>query len=423
MERASDAAVSPGSALPMQSLYFAPHSDEFHRNPYPTYKLLQLLAPAMYWSEGKAWLMTRYADVAAIQRDNRFSLRFHHWKEYQHTPHEQLIWKGYEAFDLHALSDADNQRLANAVEAHLQQGSNGFPRAVIAAICDQELVRIGQADEFDLITDYAESVSVRALAKLFALPDKYLSHFINFTHAYLDLIDPSPAYSHEEMYRLMIKISIGRDLINDTLQERRAHGDGSFFIDRLICAQYSDNHLNDEELISLIALFIAEGLDSSRLLIANTVYQLLSHPTTYAMLQANPALWSNAVREVLRYDFFSKLSAPRYALEDCRCGDAIIAQGERVYPIVAAAHRDPAVFARPDEFDITRNTDLVIDRGLGTHPFIGLNFAALEAEVAVRKLFEALPSLALAGPPTYDPDHRTLRAMTSLRLSVRPVMQ
>jgi pimeloyl-[acyl-carrier protein] synthase len=94
----------------------------------------------------------------------------------------------------------------------------------------------------------------------------------------------------------------------------------------------------------------------------------------------------------------------------------VITRGERVYPVIGAAHRDPEVFLRPDEFDITRSMTAVLDGALAAHTFIGLNLARVEADVAARRLFEALPDLRMLAAPSYDHNHKTLRAMTALPL-------
>src|SRR6185369_7532115 len=48
-------------------------TEEFLRDPYPTYELLRNEAPIFKGPDSQRWLVSKYADVNAILRDNRFS--------------------------------------------------------------------------------------------------------------------------------------------------------------------------------------------------------------------------------------------------------------------------------------------------------------------------------------------------------------
>ncbi len=190
----------------------------------------------------------------------------------------------------------------------------------------------------------------------------------------------------------------------------------SNLIDHLIDLRYEGNTLSDAELVSLIAILAGEGLDTARLLISNAIFHLLEHNLVPA-LKAAPDMWPAAIKEVLRFDFPLKLGTPRYALMDIWLGESRISRGDMVYPVVAAAHRDPLVFSRPDDFDMHRPTEYILSGALSTHTFIGMNLALIEAEVAVKRFFEVLPGLSRSESVSYDTEHKTLRAMNSFKLT------
>jgi pentalenic acid synthase len=60
-----------------------------------------------------------------------------------------------------------------------------------------------------------------------------------------------------------------------------------------------------------------------------------------------------------------------------------------------AANRDPAVFAHPDDFDVSRRTTEHLSFGFGAHFCLGAHLARAEMDVAMRVLFERLPRLHL----------------------------
>ena len=399
----------------LSSLLIEPDSDAFHNNPYPTYKLLRLLHPVVYWPKGKAWLVTSHKEVVGLISDSRFSSRFKDWAGYQPSLKEDLIWRSCESEDLHALSVEDVSRLRGLLSSYFSERNKATIRALVEQVCNQKLFRIKNTRSFDLISDYANDVSIRVVTRLFGIPERYLPLFIQFANAYIELLDPGKSYANSELQKRIDCLLIGRVLIQDAIRDRGRRGKGAFLIDYLIEMRHNGSLLSDTELVSLISILAVGGLDMSRILLANTILNVL-RSGVLPLLKSDEGLWENTVREVARYDFPQKLGTARYVLEDCWVGGVKIKKGEMVYPVIAAAQRDPAAFDRPDEFDITRDTSRVITYDLGFHPFIGLDLAILESEVAARRLFEVVPNLGSTVPPSYDPMHRTLRAITAYKL-------
>jgi cytochrome P450 len=69
---------------------------------------------------------------------------------------------------------------------------------------------------------------------------------------------------------------------------------------------------------------------------------------------------------------------------------------------IAAANRDPAVFADPDRFDPARpNLRRHLAFAQGPHVCVGVHLARLEARQALEGLIERLPGLRLA--PDQEP--------------------
>jgi cytochrome P450 len=62
---------------------------------------------------------------------------------------------------------------------------------------------------------------------------------------------------------------------------------------------------------------------------------------------------------------------------------------------INGAHRDPAVYDRPDEFDITRNVMPTVSFEQGPHSCVGNWLANTELIAALRLLVRRLPDLAV----------------------------
>jgi cytochrome P450 len=130
-------------------------------------------------------------------------------------------------------------------------------------------------------------------------------------------------------------------------------------------------------------------------MITNAVLALLERPDELVRVRGEPKLLDIAIEESLRLEPAAAV-VDRYAVADVELAGAQIARGELVRVSIAAANRDPSVFADPDRFDPTRvNAARHLAFAHGTHVCVGVHLARLEARTALRLLLERLPELRL----------------------------
>jgi cytochrome P450 len=94
----------------------------------------------------------------------------------------------------------------------------------------------------------------------------------------------------------------------------------------------------------------------------------------------------------------------RRAVRDTVVAGVPVPEGDLVICVLAAANRDPRVFADPHRFDVDRpNARDHLAFSSGIHFCLGAALARMEGEVALRALFERFPGLAPAGAPRRRP--------------------
>jgi cytochrome P450 len=153
--------------------------------------------------------------------------------------------------------------------------------------------------------------------------------------------------------------------------------------------------LDPTEVVSNAAVLMFGGIETTEGMITNAVWHLLSNPDQLARVRAEPALLPNAIEESLRLEP-AAATVDRYATRDLRLGGAWIRRGDLVSVSIAGANRDPAAFPRPDDFDVRReNTRQHVAFAHGPHVCLGMHLARIEAQMAVRRLFDRLPGLRL----------------------------
>jgi cytochrome P450 PksS len=105
------------------------------------------------------------------------------------------------------------------------------------------------------------------------------------------------------------------------------------------------------------------------------------------------------VEEVMRYDSAVPFLT-RAAREDLTLGGRTIRQGDIVQLGLAAANRDPEVFADPDRLDFARRENRHLAFGVGPHVCVGAGLARRELEIGLATLLRRFPRLRLdAGRP------------------------
>jgi cytochrome P450 len=157
--------------------------------------------------------------------------------------------------------------------------------------------------------------------------------------------------------------------------------------------------LSVREFETMFSLLTVAGYLTTRDTIGCALQKLAEHPDQLELLRRTPSLVAPAAQEVLRWAtpilYFS-----RTARVDVEVDGTTIAAGEQVALSYAGANFDPAVFADPFAFDVTRvpNAQVAFGAG-GPHVCLGQHLARLEVQILLEELVPVLAAVQLDGPP------------------------
>jgi hypothetical protein len=166
-------------------------------------------------------------------------------------------------------------------------------------------------------------------------------------------------------------------------------------------------------------LVLVAGFETTVNLLGSGVRLLLDHPDQLDLLAADPTRWPNAVDEILRLESPVQLTA-RVCRRDIDIAGRQVRAGQPVTIVLAAANRDPAVFAEPHAFDVTRpNAGRHLAFSSGRHYCVGAALARAEGEIGLHELFSRFPELTSAGMPVRRPT-RVLRGWVSIPVRLSP---
>ncbi len=149
-------------------------------------------------------------------------------------------------------------------------------------------------------------------------------------------------------------------------------------------------------------LLVDAGGDTTRNLVGAGMHALFEQPDQLALLRADPVgLMPSAIEELLRF-VSPVIHMRRTATVDTQLAGNDIAAGDKVVMFYGAANRDPAVFDRPHELDLTRRPNPhVAFGGGGPHFCLGAHLARIEISSLLTEILTRLPDLAPSAEPTW----------------------
>jgi cytochrome P450 len=155
----------------------------------------------------------------------------------------------------------------------------------------------------------------------------------------------------------------------------------------LLASVEESGTLTIDEVASNVAVLLFGGIVTSESSSAIAFRYLLDAPGVLAALHDERSRIRPFVEETFRLEP-SAAAVDRYATEDVHLGGREISAGDLVRVSLSAANRDPAVFANPDSFDMTRDFGRSLTFARGPHGCLGIHLARLEAVAAVTALVD-----------------------------------
>lgn len=377
-----------------------------HPDPYPLMEALRARGPLV--RTPFAWATVDHRLCREMLRDNGFGVTAPSDMELP-QPLRSLLAKTdpgvanpVEPPAMVIVNPPDHTRYRQLVAKSFTPRATDALDTRVAEVTSRLIERLADTPSPELIRDFAEQLPVAIIAEILDVPSDMYGRMLGWGHSGAPLLDVGIGW---KAYRNAIG---GLGDIDEYLlghfRQMRAAGRG----DNPFSAMVADDTLSDRELTANAALILGAGFETTVNLIGNGIVLLLQNPDQLALLRDQPESWPTAVEEILRFDSPVQMTA-RTACRDVELAGQRVAKGQMVALLLGGANRDPAVFANPHVFDVTRsNAREHLAFASGIHACLGAALARIEGVTALRALFDAFPDLRLAGPP-----HR--RGLVNLR--------
>ncbi|MEU3315009.1 cytochrome P450 [Streptomyces sp. NPDC006662] len=337
------------------------------------------------------WMVTGHAEARALLADGRLSTD----RTRESFPIPTARFQGITRQRTALLGEDDpvhntqrrmlipsfSVKRANALRPRIQETVDGLIDAMVA-----------KGPRAELVSAFALPVPSMVICALLGVP--YEDHEFFQAQSRRLLRGPAPADVEDARTRLQDYL---RQLI---LRKRAEPGEG--LLDELIVTRLENGETDVEELVSLAAILLIAGHETTANMISLGTFTLLRHPERLAELRADPSLLPGAVEELMRFLSIAD-GMLRVATEEIEAGGVVIRPGDGVVFSTSVINRDEAVFQDPDALDWNRPANRHLAFGFGIHQCLGQNLARAEMEIALGTLFTRLPGLHLAADPETIP--------------------
>ena len=343
----------------------------YTQDPYPTYAWLREHDPVHWDATNRLWAISRYDDIVAIEKDKA---------TFSNAGQADNGYRPGISSDpsIIGLDDPEHQvrrqLVARRFTPRAVGGLEDHVRAVVTELIDAAL----EAGEVDVVGQLAAPLPATMIGELLGFPDDMVRKLQEWSERTI-VLGGGPRYFDEdgtlaamefagacaELYADKVGCPAD-DVMSQWVEHERTgiKGGHAFGLDQMI---------------SDCLLLLDGGAETTRTVIARSILNLMAHPEQCDALRAGADL-TVAVEEFIRY-VTPIHNMCRAATRDVELHGRQIRAGDQLLLMYSSANRDPAHFDRPEDFDVTRDPNLHLAFGFGTHFCIGSNLARMEIRV------------------------------------------
>jgi cytochrome P450 len=398
--------IATGPGADAEGLVAALGTPEGRADPYPVYARLRELAP-VYRAASGAVFLSGYEDCVTVTRDPAFRAQGPEWMDRISPGWRERPGKVATIESMLFRDPPDHTRLRRLVSATFTArrlaGLQGDIERLVGAALDALAEAGSDGSVVNLHEILAVTLPVSVIGTLVGVPQSDWTLLQESMSAMMQVVELSVGKG------AMAAADVGAQNLMDYFarlvadKRRDPSGDLASALVSVRDATEgeptgSEGGLTEAELLQTLILLFMAGVDTMVNHLVNGTAALLAHPEQLAALRADPGLAPGAVEEMMRYDPPIQIMG-RVTSADTVLGGLEFGAGTLMICLLGAANRDPAQFADPDRFDLTRPGTTALSFGGGIHYCLGAPLARMESATFFPALLDRFPRLALAGEP------------------------
>lgn len=377
----------------------------------------------VHWSEpDQLWVLTRYADISAVSKDQDLFTSAHGVRpgnptklslideaEPRHTHLRSLINKGFTPRMVKKLETVFRSITSEALDAIARRGECDFVKEVavpLPLLLIAEMLGIAREDRDDFHRWSDDMIAADGNMHDPDVMARAGRAFLEYSAYLRGIIDDRRAHPRDDLVSILVGAKDGGTLTR--------------FNDTDVAIDLGEGHVEliNDELIMILTVLLVAGNETTRNGLSGGMQLLIENPTQRQKLLDDPSRIRAAVEEIVR--MVSPVhSFARTVTRDTELRGRSLRAGEKVLMLYPSANRDEDVYQDPDVFDVDRNPQH-LGFGIGNHFCLGANLARMEIRVALEELLRRFPDMEYAaGGPVMRPS-ALVRSCVEMQLRFTP---
>jgi cytochrome P450 len=346
---------------------------------------------------GRYWSLTRYDDIAAVDRDwqtfssaNGITLGFQIGTEVQGG-----VFQGTNSpFIAQDPPTHDAQR--KTVNGVVSPTNLAKLEPLIRERTIKVLDSLPEDEAFDWVDTVSIELTTLMLATLFDFPLEDRRKLTRWSDVVFAIPEPGGIVETQGEKREELLACV--EYFARLWEERKANPGGDL-VSMLAHGEATKDSSPMEHLGNLLLLIVG-GNDTTRNTMSGSVYALNQFPEQYDKLIAKPDLIPNMVAEVIRWQ--TPLAyMRRTAKRDVEIGGKQIRENDQLLMWYASGNRDESVFPNADQLDIERdNARSHLSFGFGIHRCMGNRLAELQLRILWEEILPRFERIEVLEEPT-----------------------
>ncbi|GAA1228896.1 cytochrome P450 [Kitasatospora nipponensis] len=381
---------------------YNPLAPDVIADPYPFYRRLRERSRVYRHAVLNSWVLTGYEECRQVLGDTAaFGSDFR--RVGAPIPDAQL--------SVQSLDPPDHGAIRHLLVTALHEQSPLAMADRVTEIATAHVAALrGQGRPVDLVRQFARPVALRTMSEFLGVEAPDGPRFEELSNAIVRSMDAGLDPSRAEPGTL------ARGELSRLVEGWLRDSDGTGFIGAARRAALASPQVPPALLANSLRAVLHAGYESVSRLLGNALARLVADPALLAGAGDPPRL-EGLVEELIRLDGPVQADA-RVATQDRVVGAETIRRGEVVVLFLAAANRDPDVFAHPDDVDPGRRRGVHVAFGRGAHACLGASLATSQLRAVLTALAGSGLHLTAAAPPVFDLT-ATLRGPHSLPVHAR----
>ena len=420
--------ATPGNPVTVDDVdVYAPETIE---NWYPTYDLLRDQCPVYHVPGTSTYFVTRYEEIATVMRRTDLFRRG--------AGAVRPLLKDQEATNYYnehgwpkilplAADPPRHRRYRDLIDGFFNvagaERQREFITGAVNGLIGDMLATPRASDgthHVEFMEAFAIPLPVTVITTMMGFPLEDIPRLKRWSEAW---VAPFSGQLDADQEREVAQLSVEfQRYIHAQIQEKRTNPADdvvSYVTNTPVELPNETRMLTDGEIINIIDHLYIGGNETTTFALTSGMWLLIEHPEIQDLLREHPDKIPRWVDEVLRLESPTQ-GMDRHTAEDTVLGGVEIPKGSHVHVRYAAANRDPAQFACPNDIDLGRpNSQRHLAFSLGESHCPGSGLSRLEQTIAWQTILNRLDDLAFAADENSF-QHQvnfTLRAFDGLHVS------